>query len=266
MQIRIHFKLMPQFLNIPKVQLSLLLVLVYLSALVKYPNTNTAYILLASSAFCILFDLVFAYLRKRRLFIPFAAITSGLIITLLADINSKWYEIALICAVAMASKNFLRISGKHLFNPAGFGLLAGGLLLGLPVSWWGVSFQSLPPLRGPAVFSLQHLWPFLILISPALVSAYRMRRFVSILSFLVIYTTLSVDPTAFLDPTVLFFSLVMLPEPMTSPVDYKRQAIYGVLIASVAHLLSINGFIAGFLPDVLIPSLLLGNLLFFKFR
>lgn len=243
------------FFNIPKVQLSLLLALVYLSALAKYPNSNTIYLLLASSGFCVLFDLVFTYLRKKRLFIPFAAIASGLIITLLIDINAKWYEIALVCAVAMASKNFLRISGRHIFNPAGCGLLSGGLIFSLPVSWWGVSFQS-----------LQHFWPFLILISPLLVSAYRMRRFVSILTFLVTYTAFSGNLTGFLDPTVLFFALVMLPEPMTSPVDYKKQAMYGGLVGVLSYLSSTNTLMAEFLPDVLIPALLLGNLVFFKFR
>lgn len=242
-------------LNIPKVQLSLLLALAYLSALAKYPGANTVYMLLASTGFCVLLDLVFTYIRKRQLFIPFAAIVTGLIITLVADLNAKWYEIALICAVAMASKNFLRVSGRHIFNPAGFGLIVSGLLLNLPVSWWGASFQN-----------LQNLLPFLILISPSFVSAYRMRRFVSILTFLITYTAFSVNPTGFSDPTVLFFALVMLPEPMTSPIDYKRQALYGGMTGVLAYLLSANTFIAGLLPDVLIPSLLLGNLLFFKFR
>lgn len=255
MQIRIHFILVPKFIHIPKIQLSLLLFVIYLSALMNNSSVNKAYLLLGSLSFCIFFDLLFTYLRKDRLFIPFAAIATGLIITLIVDINAKWYELAIICALAIASKNFLRPYGKHIFNPAGFGLLVGGLIFGLPVSWWGVSFQN-----------FQNFLPFLILISPVLVSAYRMKRFVGMMTFLAVYTLISQSLGSFLDPTVLFFALVMLPEPMTSPVDFKRQAMYGGLVGILSNLLSMNTFIAGFLPDALITALLLGNLIFFKFR
>lgn len=251
---------MPQFLNIPKIQLSILLLLIYLSALMNDFNINKVYLLLGSLSFCVLADLLFTYIRKRKLFIPFASITTGLIISLIVDLNVVWWQLAIICAAAMAAKNFLRISGRHIFNPAGFGLMTGGLIFELPVSWWGVSFQSLLEIN------FQSLWPFLILISPALVSAYRMRRFVGILTFLIVYTLISGSLGSFLDPTVLFFSLAMLPEPMTSPVDYKRQAMYGVLVGVLSYLLSIYPPVAGLLPDVLIPALLLGNLVFFKFR
>lgn len=236
---------MAGLLNIPKVQISILLFLIYLSALKVYPNITSIYLIAVSLTFCILSDLLFTYIRKRKLFIPFAAIATGLIIALIVDLNAKWSELAVICALAMASKNFLRPAGRHIFNPAGFGLLSGRIVFGIPVSWWGVSFQN-----------FQNLLPFLILVSPMLISAYRMRRFVSILTFLLTYTLISRSLGSLLDPTVLFFSLVMLPEPMTSPIDYKRQVMYGVLVAVLSFLL----------PDTLIPALLLGNLVFFKFR
>lgn len=249
-----------QILNIPKVQLSVILLVIYLSAWVNSPDLGKVYLLLGSVGFCVVWDLVFTYIRKRQLFVPWAAITTGLIISLTSDLQVGWLALAVICAGAMASKNFLRISGRHVFNPAGFGLLAGGLVFALPVAWWGVSFQSLLDIN------LSSLLPFLILISPALVSAYRMKRFVGILTFLAVYTLISQSLNSFLDPTVLFFSLVMLPEPMTSPVNYKRQALYGILVGVLAFLLPTFQPIAALLPDVLIPALLLGNLVFFKFR
>lgn len=243
---------MPQFLHIPKLQLSILLFLIYLSALMLYPNKEAIHILLFSLGSCIAFDLLFTYLRKRQLFIPYAAIVTGLIITLIVDPDVSWLALITICAASMASKNFLRISGRHIWNPAGFGLLFGGLLFTLPVSWWGVSFQNL-------LF-------FLILVSPALISAYRMKRYVSIISFLLAYTLLSSSFSSFLDPTILFFSLVMLPEPATSPVNVKRQAMYGALVGLLVYFLPTHRFIAQFLPDVLIPPLLIGNVVFFKFK
>ncbi len=58
---------------------------------------------------------------------------------------------------------------------------------------------------------------------------------------------------------------------MTSPVNPKRQVLYGVAVASIVQLIayppiSSNLTNKGLLPDLFIPALLLGNLLFFKFR
>lgn len=245
---------MPQFLRYPKVQLSTLLFLIFLSAWWQYSNITTVYLLLGSLAFCIISDLLLTFIRKRIWFIPFGAIATGLIISLIVDTNAGLIELAAICTLAMASKNFLRVSNVQIFNPAGFGLMVGGLLFGLPVSWWGVSFQS-----------LQSFSPFLILILPVLISAYRMRKYASILAFLFAYSLIIRSPLILLDPTTLFFALVMLPEPMSSPVKITRQLLYGALVGILAYLLS-SGPFAQILPDSLIPALLVGNLIFLKFR
>ena len=160
----------------------------------------------------------------------------------------------------MGTKNFLRISNHHLFNPAAIGLVIGGILLHRDVSWWGVSFQTLIP------FGIKHTLFFLILLLPSLVSSYRMRRHGSILSFLITYTMLllflnhfnfALLRTTLLDPTVIFFSIVMLPEPMTSPKQLRKQIPYGIFVALMAIVVS-----SSFLPDGLLPFLLVGNIVF----
>ena len=223
--------------NMPaRVQLALTLILIYLSALKQYPTFSSVYILITSLGFTIFFDLLFTFIRRRVLFLPLSAIVSGLIITLVVDPHALWYQIAAIGVLSMASKNFLRVGGKHIFNPAAFGLLLG-------ISWWGVSFQ-----------------PVLLLLLAGLVSVWRMRRFGSTTSFLLVYSAFS-KSALFLDPTTVFFSLVMLPEPMTSPFDLKKQIIYGAVVAACALILSYFPIF----PDVLIPALLLGNIFnFFK--
>ena len=198
----------------------------------------------------VFFDLAFTWLRKRQLFIPLAAIVTGLIISLTVSPQAAWYQIAAICALAMSSKNFIKVRGRHVFNPAATGLFLGGLIFNLPVSWWGTSA------------------PVFLLWLPALISALRMRRLPSILSFLAVYSLglsriAGSAPMSLLtvltDPTIVFFALVMLPEPMTSPSAPRRQAVYGGLVAIVSLLLTTLR-IANFLPDILLPSLLLGNL------
>lgn len=223
-------------LKIPKVQLALILLLI---------NLKAPYLAVTCVVFTIFFDLVLTYLKSKTLFMPWAALVTGLIIALVINPNALWYQVAIICALAMASKNFLRIGGKHIFNPAAAGLFLGGVIFNLPISWWGVS--NLPF--------------FFLLLLPAYVSVWRLRRFGSILSFLIVYNVLSGFKILF-DPTTLFFALVMLPEPMTSPFDFKKQVFYGTIVAIAAVILSRFPIFA----DVLIPALLLGNIFNFFFK
>lgn len=256
---------MTQFLKQPKVQLALILFLIASTAVFSRPTASTVLVFLLAIGFNLLFDWLFLALRRIKLFLPWAAIVSGLIIGLLVNPKTPWYQIATICALAMAGKNFLRISGKHVFNPAGTGLLLAGVLFGQTVSWWGVSFQSVTPR-----LSLLKLFSFGILCLPFFISGLRMKRSLSIFSFLLTYhlvSTLFLLPSFALqkffvtlfDPTVLFFSLVMVPEPQTSPLSPKKQVLSGILIA----LLSRTRILSGILPDPFTAALLAGNLIFF---
>lgn len=222
-------------LKIPKVQLALMLLLI---------NLKAPYLAVICVVFTVFFDLVLTYLKSKTFFIPWSALVTGLIIALIISPNALWYQVAVICALAMAGKNFLRINNRHLFNPAALGLFLGGIFFNLNVSWWGVSGVV-----------------FLILLLPGYVSFYKMRRFGSILSFLVFYNLLS-GFKILLDPTTIFFALVMLPEPMTSPFDLKKQILYGAIVATAALVLS---YFPVF-PDVLIPALLLGNVFNLLFK
>lgn len=232
----------------PKVQLALILIAIYLSSLKQYPLLSSLNILVVSVGFTIFFDLLFIFLKKRIFPLPLSALISGLIIGLIINPQAVWYQMAVICALAMAAKNFLRIGEKHIFNPAAVGLFLGGIIFNLPVSWWGASFQNNP-------------FTFLVLLTPSFVSFYKMKRFGSILSFLILYNLLS-GFKLLLDPTTIFFALVMLPEPITSPFDLKKQVLYGAIVAVATSILSYFPIF----PDVLIPALLLGNLFQFFFK
>jgi len=130
-------------------------------------------------------------------------------------------------------------------------------------------------------FNIHNLVFFLILLSPILISGYKMRRFYNTLSFLFVYTFLSGIFTfgfslqslinRISDPTTIFFAIVMLPEPMTSPVNRNRQILFGLTVAFIVTIISHPKlgnalFAAGSLPDVFLSALLVANLLFFKYR
>ena len=187
-------------------------------------------------------DFLFLKLRNKPLFFPSAAIVSGIIIALLIPPNSPWYKILLPGLLAMFSKNFLHVSERHIFNPAAFGLLVSGIILRQNISWWGVSWQQLSI----------HPLAFIILLTPFLVSALRMRRYFIQLAFLLVLALFKVAP---LDPVLLFFAAVMLPEPMTTPVRPISQLVFGAAVV----LLSLMPYF----PDPLLLALLASNALFF---
>ncbi|MBI3980752.1 RnfABCDGE type electron transport complex subunit D [Candidatus Microgenomates bacterium] len=253
--------LLQQF-RIPKVQLVLILLLVALSAFLHYPLLTVARITILSVLFTVGSDLLLVYLRKHTLFVPHAAMVTGLILGLTINPHLSWYGILLISIIAVVSKHFVQISRRHIFNPAAFGLIVGNVLLNDSVSWWGVSFQvlKLTPLN---------IVLFLLLLLPILVSGIRMKRIGSISSFLLTFSILlflqhQTSPLTILtDPTVLFFALTMLPEPMTSPITLQRQILYGGFVAIAA---TVFFYLPFDVPDGLLPFLLLGNLAFFKFR
>lgn len=216
-------------------------------------------------------DLVLIRLRKIEPFLPRTAIVSGLIIGLLSGPTLPWYNTVVAAVMAMAGKNFLRYNNRHIFNPAASGLFIAGLLFKNSISWWGVSFQSLHINPVSLLF-------FLILLSPGYVSIIGMRRYKFIISFFIAYILLvgtlqlfqhSLDVKNLLlgtlfDPTTLFFSLVMLPEPMTTPNNPSRQLLFGAFVAMTSVVSGFIHFI--FIPDPLITGLLIGNLIFFRFR
>lgn len=235
-------------LKIPKIQMAIFLFLIFLSAFWYSPSLSKLLTLTLALSSTVISDFMFTKLRRIPPFLLSASLVSGLIIALLVDPNSAWFVPVAAGVLAMFSKNYLRFSGRHIFNPAGFGLLASALIFQTDISWWAVSFQTLP----------QNLVFFLILLTPAFVSIKKMRRHLTIFSFLIAYGI--IFKNSFLDPTVLFFALVMLPEPMTTPYIKKYQIIFGVFVSIISFLIS--SFFAG---DPLIAALLLGNIIFFKF-
>lgn len=240
----------------PRTQLSYLLILIFSSAVFYYKDILLFKNLFIAVLSTVIFDFLFWKLRKIEFFPPAAAITTGAILSLLMSPKLPIYEIILASFLAILSKNFIKGSNRHIFNPAGFGALLSSIIFKYPVSWWAVSFQPLN-----SIF-------FLILLSPLLISVVRLKRFMIIIPFFLSYFLFvqiinhqSSIINLITDPTVLFFSLVMLPEPMTTPNEHKRQIFFGILVAILAV------FSSKFSPiDPLILALLTGNLLFYRLK
>ncbi len=257
----------------PKAQLTICLLLIYLTNSFFNFSTQTLLLLILVPTVAMISDLIFVKIRKQKLFIPSAAMTSAMIIILLSGPTTPIYVPALAAVAAMFSKNFIR-PGRHIFNPAGFGLMISSLVFAIPVAWWGPG--------NILALSTKFMPIFLVLLVPFLVSGVRMKRHYTIaftfasyiLSFLV-FLILSGNPISkdliaslILDPTLIFFALVMAPEPMTTPYSGKNQILFGIFLGALAVFSSNFIYQIPILKnlDPLILALLIGNALFFRRR
>ena len=175
---------------------------------------------------------------------PESALITGLILSLIIgpinpfSLSSNWIPAFAgmtgggVAVLAMASKYLLAWKGKHIFNPVAFGAVASAVLLGQGASWWvGTPWMVVPTLIG------------------GLLVLKKIRRFEMAGIFLITYLLLTslvsddfvlqrhiIDPL--LHSPILFFALVMLVEPLTSPVTKKMQIIYGIVIAGFILIIS----------------------------
>lgn len=210
-----------------------------------------------------LFDLLWTRLRDGIWYLPVSSWISGFILALIA--TPSFLGLFILPAFAVISKQLIHLRKmRHIFNPAAFALVLTGFFLP-STSWWGVSWGNIP---------------LAIIFIMGLIIIWRQRRWETVGAFLgsyAIFLTLLFFYDGFavskllgflrqqlLDGTTLFFTSVMLIEPLTSTFPTKRQEIiYAILVAVFSILLSwgarfANSIIPGFEP--LLFSLLLGNL------
>lgn len=198
----------------------------------------------------IIFDRLLARWFRGPGGFPSSALVTGLLLALIVSPQSPWYLPVGIAAVAIGSKYFLRFRGRHIFNPAGFGLVATGFLVGPTASWWGVYGSPWTPLL-LAVGMGSVLWRLRRLPIPVLFfSGY-------FLVLAILHRSVWNAARLTLDPTVMLFGLVMVPEPMTSPARAPwlwifPLALVGSLVVQLVFRIT--------LPDLLLGSLLIANL------
>jgi enediyne biosynthesis protein E5 len=153
-------------------------------------------------------------------------------LTLLLRADNLWAPPA-AAALAIGSKFILRVRGKHLFNPANFGV--GAALLVLPGTWispgqWGsdVALAGWMVMLGATVAS-------------------RARRADISCMFLTFYLFALAARVAWLGQrwavwthqlssgALLLFAFFMISDPMTTPGHVKGRAAHAALVAAIAY-------------------------------
>ncbi len=164
--------------------------------------------------------IVFA--KSRKPFLSISAIISGLIVAEVLPPGVRPLVVVTAAGVAIASKHVIRVWGRHVFNPAGFGLIVSLLLFRTYLYWWGGAMPWLVVVLGAAL-------------------AVRFRRVHLVVSFIIAqWSFLGVvamlegrSPLEAIWMTNVFFVFVMLVEPKTSPLRRWGRILFGVVAGVV---------------------------------
>ncbi|MDG0793933.1 RnfABCDGE type electron transport complex subunit D [Cohnella ginsengisoli] len=235
----------------------------------EWDGVKNALIAVASA---VAFDAVCCLIeRRKRIFLDGAFIT-GLIVALILSLTSPWYVVAATVAVSILSKHLLAYRKKPLFNPATFGLLLSVPIFHAQQSWWG-AFGDLP------------VWLLPVVLIGGFWVTNRIQKFPQVFSFAVVYLLAlfvlasgilpihaeSLRTGGFYDAlrppfinAALFFAMLMLTDPPTSPAKTADQVLFGVIVGAAGSV--IYGLFGGLI--YLYIGLLAGNVyqaLRFKF-
>lgn len=154
--------------------------------------------------------------------------------------------------LAMSSKYIFTIKHKHLFNPAAFAVVITGLFINQYASWWIGTLVMTPfvLIGGLAVIKkLKRTDLALSFFIVALLSILTFGFLKGLDIFSVLWKTLVASP-------LLFFTFIMITEPLTTPPSRILRILYGTLLGVLffpqIHIGSLN-----FTPEI---ALLFGNI------
>lgn len=164
-----------------------------------------------------------------------SALILALIITPLGSPHDLWF-LGWAAVWAMASKYIVAIRGKHIFNPVGFAVALTYLTINQSASWWVGDAPMLPFVLIGGLFVVRKIGRF------DLVSSFLLAALASILAAAALGGE---NPVATLQRVtvyspLLFFALVILTEPLTTPPTRMLRMLYGavagLLFAPQVHL------------------------------
>jgi len=224
------------FFKTPKGLLTILLVVV---TAIAAPGQGVRQVLVNMGAAVIAagtVDLLILRVRNGAWEYPSGAVLTAMIVAMVMRAQEPWLVPVVTSVIAVLSKYLLRTRQANVFNPAALALVIAFYLLPHGQSWWG-ALPDVSPLALRAV-----------LVAGGLYLANRVNKLPLVLSFLGAYFSLF-TATAFLgDPrpvveifrspdidAVLYFTLVILTDPPTSPAKYRGQWIFGVITAVSAY-------------------------------
>lgn len=209
-----------------KVQLSVFLILfaIYLSFIDKDKIFLAG--LCISLIAAVITDSFITYLKTKKIIVTESSIVSGLIVGYVIASDQYWWIISLGSIFAIISKHFIRFKTRHIFNPAGFGILLTILIFNASTQWKGTYIWYIVIPAG-----IYFIWKIKKL---ELVASY------FIASFILFGAQAAILHTAFSNISgyfSYFFIFIMMIEPMTTPIYKRGKIIFGAGVAIMIFLL-----------------------------
>jgi Na+-translocating ferredoxin:NAD+ oxidoreductase RnfD subunit len=225
-----------QFFKTPK---GLLTIILLLLTLIAAPGEGWGVVGIGMGAAVVAAGLVDTFILKVRKDVwefPSGAVLTAMIVTMVVRAQEHWYVPAVTSVVAVISKYVFRTRTANVFNPAAFAVVTMFYVFHMGQSWWGALPEVTP------------LWVQAALVIGGLYITDRVNKMPLVLAFLGAYFVLFTATAYFGDPqwvaeifrspdiqAALYFALIILTDPPTSPAKYPDQLICGVIVAVVSY-------------------------------
>ena len=205
-------------MNIKSIKIQLSIFLILFALCLSFIGKDTLFLLSLGISLisAIGTDTFITYLKTKKLILAESSIVSGLIIGYVLSSSQAWWIIALASIFAISSKHIIRFNGRHIFNPAGFGVLVAAFLLGASTEWKGANLWYIViPFGIYFVFKIK---------KQEIIASYFIASFVLFGAQALIQNTQILNILGYLN---YFFIFIMLIEPMTTPMTYYGKIIFG---------------------------------------
>ncbi len=159
-----------------------------------------------------------------------SSLITGLILSVIitpAMPDASFFFLMWAALLAMASKYLLAIKGKHVFNPAAFGVAMTALFIGQGATWWvGGNLPMIPFVIAGGVFIVRKIHRSDLVLAFLLAAVSSSLISVPLSGGAYQFALQSV----FTRTPLFFFAFVMITEPLTTPPRRLGRVLYGALV------------------------------------
>jgi Na+-translocating ferredoxin:NAD+ oxidoreductase RnfD subunit len=196
-------------------------------------------------AAAVILESLIIYFKTEDFKISESAVISGLIVGYVLSAEEAWWKFILASTLAILSKHLIRFKGRHIFNPAAFGIFFATILFHASTQWKGTYlWYIIVPTGLYFIYKINKI-EIILGYGAAFLTLFGMQAYLQRVSLLNIFGYLS-----------YFYIFVMVIEPKTTPIKKMGKYLFGATLSMLIFILTE----AGVRLDVELFSLLAMNI------